>query len=180
MFRAITLPIFRSIKLCVTACGIMHPRCWVHYATSCNTQSGALEDRQNNFPKHVELTGIINKPLLLLLVGCLYCLYQWCTVKRISDNEIYLLTKCIKSVLWRVAKRLSYIQDAWRLEVNTFPVFYPKIGEFNFSKLLSWICACKWNSKNTVTGLKMETIHSSFTVCRISGSSYALVFKVFL
>ena len=29
-----------------------------------------------NFPKHVELTGIINKPLLLHLVGCLYYIYQ--------------------------------------------------------------------------------------------------------
>ena len=29
-----------------------------------------------------------------------------------SDNGIYLLIKCIKSVLWRVAKRLSYIEDA--------------------------------------------------------------------
>ena len=26
-------------------------------------------------PKHVELTGIINKPLLLHLVGCLYYMY---------------------------------------------------------------------------------------------------------
>ena len=49
---------------------------WVHYVTSCNTQSSAPEDGQNNFPKHVELTGIINKPLLLHLVGCLYYLYQ--------------------------------------------------------------------------------------------------------
>ena len=69
MFRAIILHIFRSTRLCVTACGIMHPRCcrsatsWVHYTTSCNTQSSAPEDGQNNFPKHVELTGIINKPL---------------------------------------------------------------------------------------------------------------------
>ena len=74
---------------------------------SLNTQSSAPEDGQNNFPKHVELTGIINKPLLLHLVGCLYYLYQWCTVKHISDNEIYLLIKDIKSVLWRVAKHLS-------------------------------------------------------------------------
>ena len=35
-----------------------------------------LEDGQNNCPKQVELTGIINKPLLLHLVGCLYYLYQ--------------------------------------------------------------------------------------------------------
>ena len=47
----------------------------VNYTTSCNTQSSAPEDGQNNFPKHVELTGIINKPLLLHLVGRLYYLY---------------------------------------------------------------------------------------------------------
>jgi hypothetical protein len=34
------------------------------------------ENGQNNCPKHVELTGIINKPLLLHLFGCLYYLYQ--------------------------------------------------------------------------------------------------------
>jgi len=28
------------------------------------------------------------------------------------------LIKYIKSVLWRVAKRLSYIEDAWCLKVN--------------------------------------------------------------
>jgi len=43
--------------------------------TSCNTQSSAPEDGQNNYPKHVELTGIVNKPLLLHLVGYLYYLY---------------------------------------------------------------------------------------------------------
>jgi len=49
---------------------------WVHYTTSCNKQSSAAEDWQNNYPKHVELAGIINKPLLLQLVGCLYYLCQ--------------------------------------------------------------------------------------------------------
>ena len=39
-------------------------------------------------------------------------------VKQISDNEIYLLIKYIKSVLWRAAKRLSYIEDARCLKVN--------------------------------------------------------------
>ena len=47
---------------------------WVHYTTNCNTQSSASEDGQNNCPKHVALMGIINKPLLLHLVGCLYYL----------------------------------------------------------------------------------------------------------
>jgi len=35
-----------------------------------------------------------------------------------SDNEIYLLIEYIKSVLWRVAKRLSYKQDARCLKVK--------------------------------------------------------------
>ena len=84
----------------------------------CYTQSSAPEDGQNNFPKHVELTGIINKPLLLHLVGCLYYLYQRYTIKQISDNEIYLLIKYIKSVLWRVSKCVSYIEEARCLKVN--------------------------------------------------------------
>jgi len=48
----------------------------VHYTTSCNTQSSAPEDGRNYRLKHVELIGIINKPLLLHLVGCLYHSYQ--------------------------------------------------------------------------------------------------------
>ena len=55
---------------------------WVHYTTSCNTQSRAPEDGQNSCPKHVGLIGIINKLILLNLVGCLYYLYQRCTVKE--------------------------------------------------------------------------------------------------
>jgi hypothetical protein len=38
------------------------------------TQSSAPEDGRNHRPKHVELIGSINKPLLLHLVGCLYYL----------------------------------------------------------------------------------------------------------
>jgi len=37
------------------------------------TQSSAPEDGRNYRPKHVELIEIINKLLLLHLVGCLYC-----------------------------------------------------------------------------------------------------------
>ena len=52
----------------------------------------------------------------MYLVGCLYYLYQWCTVKQITDNEINVLIKYIKSVLWRVAKRMSYVEEAWCLK----------------------------------------------------------------
>ena len=99
--------------------------------TSCNTQSSAPEDGQNNCPVHVELTGIIYKPLLLHLVGSLFYLYEWCTVKQISDNEIYLLIKYIKSIIWRLAKRLPYIEDA------RVPKGYksPRIFKFHFNFL---------------------------------------------
>ena len=137
MFREIILPVFRNTRLCVTACGIMHPRCclpvtgWQHRGCiipQAVTQSSVPEDEQNNCPTHVELTGIINKPLLLHLVGCLYYLNQWCTVKQTSDNEIYLLIKYIKSVLWRVAKRLSYIEDAQCLKVKHFHTLVFHLG----------------------------------------------------
>jgi hypothetical protein len=108
MFRKIILPIFRDT-------GHRPATSWVHYTTSCNTRSSVPE---NSCPKHIELIGIINKPLLLHLVGCLYYLYQWCTVKLISDNEIYLLIKYIKSVLSRAAKHLSYIEEARCLKFN--------------------------------------------------------------
>ena len=42
---------------------------WVHNTTSCNTQTTAPEDGRDHRPKHVELIGIINKPLMLHLVG---------------------------------------------------------------------------------------------------------------
>ena len=73
---------FEILRKRLETCGIMNPRCcrpatsWVHYTIRCNTQSSAPEDWQNDCPKHVELNGIIDKPLLLHLVGCLYYLYQ--------------------------------------------------------------------------------------------------------
>jgi len=96
MFREIILPIFRSTRLCVTGCGIMHTQCCrrakscVHYTTSCNTQSSVPEDGQNNCAKHVELIGIINKPLLLHLVGCLYYLYFVIFFLRLAEKSQYI------------------------------------------------------------------------------------------
>ena len=66
MFRAMIPPIFRRDRLCVTVCAATS---WVHYTTSCNTQSIATEDGRDHRPKHVERIGIINKLLLLHLVG---------------------------------------------------------------------------------------------------------------
>jgi hypothetical protein len=65
----------------------------------------------------------------LYLVGCLYYLYQWCTVKQITDNEIYLLIIYIKSVLWRVAKLLSFIENARCLKFNLICYVYKSFLE---------------------------------------------------
>ena len=90
MFRVIILPIFRSTRLCVTACGLMHPRCCGCIIPQSVTQSSAPEDGQNNCPKHVELTGIIIKPLLLHLVGCLYYLYFIIFFLRLAKQSQYI------------------------------------------------------------------------------------------
>ena len=79
MFREIILPssvaldcVLQLVVQCTDdVAGLRPATSSVHYTTSCNTQSSAPEDGQNKFPKHVVLTGIINKPLLLHLVGCL-------------------------------------------------------------------------------------------------------------
>ena len=59
MFRAMNPPIFRSTRLCYSGCII----------PQAITQSIATEDGWDYRPKHVELIGIINKPLLLHLIG---------------------------------------------------------------------------------------------------------------
>ena len=41
-----------------------------------------------------------------------------CTASLKNIMKYILLIKYIKSVLWRLAERLSYIDDAWRLKVN--------------------------------------------------------------
>ena len=61
---------------------------WAHCTTSCNTQSSAAEDGRDHRPKHVEPIGIINKPLLLHLVGCLYYLYLYENFKGNMKGKI--------------------------------------------------------------------------------------------
>ena len=50
-----------------------------------------------------------------------------------SDNEIYLLIKYIKSVFWRVAKRLSYVEDARCLKVKYLGFWGTTRGEKNYT-----------------------------------------------
>jgi len=64
-------------------------------------------------------------------------------VKQISDNEIYLLIKYTKSVLWRVANRLSYIEEARFLKVNQFLVSTCRSREYNARINFHILCAVK-------------------------------------
>ena len=93
---------------------------WVQYATSCNTQSSALEDGQNNCPKYVELTGIINKPLLFYLVGCLYYLYF--------------------IIFLRLAKQSQFIHLQNVVYFITLPVLVRKIFTFYVNGVLLFKC----------------------------------------
>jgi hypothetical protein len=65
-----------NARTMLPAGGRQHRPCIIQQAVTHNTQSSAPENRQNNRPKDVELTGIINKSLLLHLVGCLHYLHQ--------------------------------------------------------------------------------------------------------
>ena len=65
-----------------------------------------------------------------------------------SDNEIYLLIKYIKSVLWRVAKRLSYIEEARCLKL--------KCGREAFGKNLA-VCANVGNAP--FSALSFDTLY---------------------
>jgi len=59
--------------------------------------SRAPEDGRNHRPKHVQLIGIVNKPLLLHLVGCLHyrgreCLLRGTNWNFKSDRYNFVLT----------------------------------------------------------------------------------------
>ena len=75
-------------------------------------QSFAPEDGRNHRPKHVELIGIINKLLLLYLVGCLYYL---CKSYITQGHKGFL---CLPSTI---------LDNSLKFDVNTYEVFsfYP-------------------------------------------------------
>jgi len=94
----------------------------VHYTTSCNTQSSVPEDGQNNCPKHVELTGIINKLLVLHLDGCIYYLYF------------------IMYIFFRLAKQSQFIPLQNVVYFITLPFFVRKIFTFYINEVLLFKC----------------------------------------
>ena len=100
------------------ATGRQHRGCIIPQAV---TQSSAPEDGRNHCPKHVELIRIINKPLLLHLVSCLYDLNRWYTVKQIPYSKlyfhIYYLSTCSK-IKDEWIKQCRRERRYWREERN--------------------------------------------------------------
>ena len=78
------------------------------------TQSSASDDGRNYRPKHVELIGIINKPLLVHLVCCLcYCISDARSYKRHSNLTQY--NYCI-----HLAERMK----KWQVHLNILMNFF--------------------------------------------------------
>ena len=75
----------------------------MYYTTSCNAQSSAPEDGRDQRPKHVELIGIINKPLLLQLVG-VYVIY----INDARSNKYQIIQMLLISELYISGSLNSY------------------------------------------------------------------------
>ena len=78
-------------------------------------------------------------------------------VKQISDNEIYLLIKYIKSVLWNVAKRRSCIEDAW----------YPNVNDINMHGTTVKTVNCVYRYVDLLYYKQRILLHVSATYCGI-------------
>ena len=127
----------RNTKQILPATGQQHRRCIIQQAVTHSLvllKMGKIISR--NMLSWLEL--LISR--YWHLVGCLYYLYQWCTVKQISDNEIYLLIKYIKSLLWKVAKHLSYTEDTRCLKVNEQSKLYVPWNVVNYKSYTAHTC----------------------------------------
>ena len=107
MFREIILPIFRSTRLCVTACGIMHPRCcrpkpymfrplcWaiitsheVQVRRLCSVQTLAMEHTSIKFFNKISSLSYASQCLYILEPNqgykCVNYIIRWVVLVRIS------------------------------------------------------------------------------------------------
>ena len=103
----------------------------VNYTTSCKHNLELLRMGENYCPKHVELIGIINKPLLLQLIVCLYycvrdarsCKNQiWLAYSKTGENEsepqpFLMLKICSVNGMWQWLGELTLI--LWRSRTGT-------------------------------------------------------------
>jgi len=83
---------------------------------------------------------------------CIGIIWDWAACLK-KYNAIYLLIKCIKSVLWRVVDRLSYIEDAWCIKVKkTRLCEIPKIWMY----VIKTVCVASWRCEIGSSVLREE------------------------
>jgi len=113
----------------------------------------------------------------LHIVGCLYYLYQWYTVKQISDNEIYLLIKYIKSFSGEYRNACPYIQDARCLKIKPLERAFKEFKSPVLNVLTLTIrphlllrSTRKWNYTTTPTRQHSATLNLNLQITKLSKS----------
>ena len=131
MFRAIILPIFRSTRLCVTACGILHPPC-------CWPVAGR-QHRGCIIPQAVthslvplKMGKIIARNMLSLLE---LLINRYCCIWLV----VYIIYISLYIFL-RLAKQSQFIPPQNVLYFITLPFVVPKIFSFYINDVLIFKC----------------------------------------
>jgi hypothetical protein len=93
------------------------------------TQSSVPEDRRNHRPKHVELIGIINKPLLLHLVGCLYYF-----VSMMHGQKYQILVNVLLRFVYQRHLNTRMVKWLWMMNCKWFG------SDHGLSRYYSGIC----------------------------------------
>ena len=86
-------------------------------------------------------------------------------MKQISDNEIYLLTNYIKSILWRVVKRLSYIEEARCLKVKESYTLTNALPQKLKTQYLDMDNPVVWH---TVIKIRRITVNATYLLYNVS------------
>jgi len=73
---------------------------------------------------------------------------------------MYLLTKYIKSVLWGVAIRLSYIQDAWCLKVKSDRCSSVVRGSTGSGSVRYFVLVVITQGEVIIQGVQLNTVHA--------------------
>ena len=126
MFREIILPIFRSTRLCVTACGIMHPPRYCRPKAG-NIVRSAPPPTQRMFPAYSD-------DLLcheLHTVGCLFCIAFFggfhLTHPDIQQTQSYDINASLDHV-WHVYQSLQAISALWPVHSGTSSIISVGMG----------------------------------------------------
>ena len=137
MFRAIILPIFRSTRLCVTACGIMHPQCF--------RSATGLQHRGCLIPQAV------THSLLLLKMGKIisWNMLSWL---ELLINRYFCILLVVYIIYINDARSSKYQTPVWvfttskqLVSVRRRVLFETLITANRDRKFSSFVIGCQWS-----------------------------------